>query len=327
MSLSCPACGSTSVSSPVESAADPVLGREYSWRDCACGAQFACPLQEPGADWYEAAVSEEVLRPPEEDPRFRLFFEEAPPESGLLDLGCGDGGFLALAAQRGYAPCFGLDHDERRAAAARARGLAVSTGDWPALLRSRAPGSLKVVTLFDVLEHLAAPRALLGEIRRVLAPGGRLVITVPNALRPRPFGREDFDKAPHHLTRWTPSALAGLLEREGFRVARMDAARPDLALTRELMALHWAVKPALGAARRILFGSRSDASAGITRLYEREGGRGPLAHKGLRRVLFDAFKLAASAAALPPAAALCAWWRTTRRDAGASLYASARRIS
>lgn len=323
MSVTCPACGSARAET-LETQRDRVLGREYRWQSCGdCAASYAWPCEQPGADWYERAVPEEPSRPAGSDPRFSAFFADVPPGPGLLDLGCGDGGFLALAARRGYAPCVGLDHDHRRAQAARARGLDVRVEDWAAFLRAQPDGRFHAITLFDVLEHLSDPRALLRELRRVLAPSGRLALTVPNARRPMPFGREDFDLAPHHLTRWTPEALTGLLAREGFELVHLNAGRMDWTHTREIMALHWGVKPALALARRVLFGAK--AAGSVTELYAKSGNGGALASKGARRTLFAAARAAALAAASLPAAGLCLWWRLSTKDSGPSIYASARK--
>ena len=140
-----------------------------------------------------------------------------------------------------------------------------------------------------------------------------MAITVPNAARPLPFGREDFDLPPHHLTRWTPAALRAFLEREGFAVTRLDASRQDWALTRELMALHWGVKP-VAALKRALLGakpaSKPDASP---------------SQGAARRGLFDLYKAFCECLAAAPAALLCAWWSLTRPDCGPSLYVSARK--
>lgn len=308
----CPACGGSSASATTETHRDRHSGVDYALHACACGAVFAWPCLPPSAGWYAAAVPLEASRAPEDDPRYRLFFSDLTPEPGLLDLGCGDGGFLALARERGFSPCAGLDHDERRAALAREKGLDARTGDWAAFLRGLPEGSLKTATLFDVLEHLHDPRGLLKELRRALAPGGRLALTVPNAARPLPFGREDFDLPPHHLTRWTPAALRAFLEREGFEVTRLEASRQDWALTRELMALHWGVKP-VAALKRLIAGAKTGAKPTAS------------AQGAARRGLFDLYKTFCEGLAAAPAALLCAWWSLTRPGSGASLYASARK--
>lgn len=313
MSALCPACGAACGSPALERRRDPHSNTDYSLYACTCGVVFAWPCAPADADWYAKAVPLESSRPAERDPRYRLFFADLSPEPGLLDLGCGDGAFLGLARERGFSPCAGLDHDERRATLAREKGLDVRTEDWAAFLRGLPEGSLRTVTLFDVLEHLHDPRGLMKEVRRALGPGGRLAITVPNATRPLPFGREDFDLPPHHLTRWTPAALRAFLEHEGFEVARLEASRQDWALTRELMALHWGVKPVAALRRTLAPSAKGDAPDG------------PAPHGTARRGAFALYKAFCELAAAAPAAALCAWWGLTRRDSGPSLYASARK--
>jgi SAM-dependent methyltransferase len=96
-----------------------------------------------------------------------------------------------------------------------------------------ADRSVSVVTLFEVLEHLLDPESALREIRRVLAPDGRLLITVPNAAywvrrvelgaagRFNPYGDDQSLARPWrdpHLRFFTLSALRGLLIESGFHI-------------------------------------------------------------------------------------------------------------
>jgi SAM-dependent methyltransferase len=97
----------------------------------------------------------------------------APP---VLDFGCGDGSFAAALGGR-FA--FGADHDARAVARARALGvfeqvLACDERSIP------LPGeSARTVISNSVLEHVRDLDAVLAELRRVLAPEGRLLFTVP----------------------------------------------------------------------------------------------------------------------------------------------------
>src|SRR5262249_39050980 len=94
----------------------------------------------------------------------------------LLDLGCGSGNVLETLAEFGAA--VGVDRDERMIAAARRAGLDVRRGTLPDDL-AVPEGWADVVLLLDVLEHLDDERPALATARRALAPGGRLVVTVP----------------------------------------------------------------------------------------------------------------------------------------------------
>jgi 2-polyprenyl-3-methyl-5-hydroxy-6-metoxy-1,4-benzoquinol methylase len=89
----------------------------------------------------------------------------------------------------------------------------------------------------EVLEHTVSPGAVLDAIGRMLAPGGRAVITVPNdplinglkrAVRVTPVGwvirdRIDWGGDDNHLHRWTPSQFLSLLEGRFRVLARKSA--------------------------------------------------------------------------------------------------------
>ena len=100
----------------------------------------------------------------------------------VLDLGCGLGEYVR-AFEREGAIALGCDIAGDRVVAGRRRGA-------PRLLTAAgealpfAGGSLDVVVLNEVIEHVADELATLREVRRVLAPDGRAVIYAPNRLYP-----------------------------------------------------------------------------------------------------------------------------------------------
>ena len=70
------------------------------------------------------------------------------------------------------------------------------------------PASYDVVCHFQVLEHVSAPRAFLVDCVRALRPGGRLIITVPSEDSFLSIAEDAWlNMPPHHVTRWTDSAL------------------------------------------------------------------------------------------------------------------------
>jgi 2-polyprenyl-3-methyl-5-hydroxy-6-metoxy-1,4-benzoquinol methylase len=103
------------------------------------------------------------------------------PGCELLDIGCGWEARLLRAVEPHIKRGVGIDFKAPPLDTGR-----VST--MRATLTDRLPfadRSFDVVTLLAVLEHLAEPRAMVGEIARVLRPGGELVMTVPSvAARP-----------------------------------------------------------------------------------------------------------------------------------------------
>jgi 2-polyprenyl-3-methyl-5-hydroxy-6-metoxy-1,4-benzoquinol methylase len=97
----------------------------------------------------------------------------------LLDMGCGDGSFLATAKLRGW-EVSGIEVTE--VAARRAQAKVGEERIFQTLEAAQYPNSyFDVVTLWDVIEHLPDPVGALRQLVRLLCPGGQVVISTPNA--------------------------------------------------------------------------------------------------------------------------------------------------
>lgn len=136
----------------------------------------------------------------------------------LLDLGCGNGEFVARMGEAGWA-AEGLEVDAEAVRFARDAGLTVR---HEALTESTFPAQyFDAITLSHVIEHLHHPAETLRLCRRILRPGGVLWIATPNlgALGHERFGADWLGlDAPRHLVLFTPESLRGLLEGLGFAV-------------------------------------------------------------------------------------------------------------
>lgn len=319
-------CGSDAGSAPLETHSDRVSGAAYRMRACpGCGVVYSEPRHEVGADWYRQAVPCEEPVPAEQDWRFRAFLRHHPAGARLLDMGCGAGAFLRLARSHGYPQALGLDQDERMAAQARQEGLEVFCEDWRSFCRSRRDGEFDLVTLFDVLEHLPEPRQLLSEVRRLLRRGGGLVVTLPNELRPLPFGREVWDYPPHHFTRWTPAALARFLEAGGFRVERHEVSPLEIRPVLDSAVDACLLKPLLTLAKRVLFGPSADLRAPVSELSRRSpGGEGRLG-PSMRKALFHAVRNSGRALFFVPVALWVLHQRRTHPERGTCQFVLARK--
>lgn len=115
--------------------------------------------------------------------RLRMVREHVTLEGKrILDIGCGVGAFVRRL--REFSPqVYGFDIDRESVTTAAAEGLpnlALAVGEF----LPYPDGSFDVIFLHEVLEHVDDDVATLKEARRVLAPGGRVVIFVPNRLYP-----------------------------------------------------------------------------------------------------------------------------------------------
>jgi SAM-dependent methyltransferase len=138
------------------------------------------------------------------------------PASGvrLAELGCGSGGMLEALGRFGTA--VGVEMDPTLRARARERGLDVRAGALPDTIPLE-PGRWDVVCHFDVLEHVDDEAGALAACRRLLAPGGRLFVTVPAYA----WLWSRHDELLGHRRRYTARALRRAAERGGYAVERL----------------------------------------------------------------------------------------------------------
>lgn len=140
-----------------------------------------------------------------------------PSRGRLLDVGCGNGAFLARAREMGWEP-IGLDPDAEAVATCCAQGLRAFEGSLTALPVGIGAG-YDVITLSHSIEHVPDVRAALQGAATLLRPGGTLWMALPNpgGIGARFFGGDWRElHPPYHLCIPTQPVLSRLLGECGY---------------------------------------------------------------------------------------------------------------
>lgn len=175
----------------------------------------------------------------------RLVRRHFPPsrEATIFDVGCGHGAVLDAARRAGYAKLAGVDVSPQQVEAARHLGIpGVQQGDLLQALGELAAESQDMVIAFDVLEHFGKDETLafVDEVQRVLRPGGRWLIHVPNGESPF-AGRIRYGDFTHEQA-FTSGSLTQLLLASGFeRVACFEDVPVPHGLPSIVRAVLWRV--------------------------------------------------------------------------------------
>jgi len=179
----------------------------------------------------------------------------------LLDVGCAYGWFLEAAAAAGLVG-IGVEPDPAIGERARRRGLAVLRGYFPLALEQdrQAARDVDLIAFNDVLEHLDDVRAAAAACRRLLRPGGLVVVSAPDsggilfraAVALARIGRRGLLERlwqkgypSPHLTYFNAGNLAMLMRREGFVLAAQRRLR-SLSLRGMWARLHMDRRPSVG---------------------------------------------------------------------------------
>jgi SAM-dependent methyltransferase len=171
-------------------------------------ARFGYPDDGIERRWLAAGWLLSLLGPARERLEFDIM-SLTPPQGKLLDVGCGNGVFLLRMSRLGWEP-HGVEPDIDAVRIAR-RHLPTRIHHGTLETARYADDSVDAITVNHVIEHVPDPLATLRECRRILRPGGRLMIATPNhdALGHRLF-REDWLglDVPRHLYLFDPPTLA-----------------------------------------------------------------------------------------------------------------------
>ena len=239
----CPWCG-TPTDKTVLQLKDYFLSQEdFSIMECPhCGLRFTTPRPAPEVigKYYQ---SEEYYSHQQNNkglvPRIYEFVKSfnikhkaslaigGLPQGRLLDIGCGVGDFLLYVKNQGW-DVQGVEpsDDAKKIAESRLGFLPKSPSEYAQF----EDGSFDVITMWHVLEHVDDLHFQTSEILRLLKPGGRLIIALPNF---QSFDCQYYmDKwaawdVPRHLYHFAPDVLRGLFTALGFQIIDTQKLRWD----------------------------------------------------------------------------------------------------
>jgi SAM-dependent methyltransferase len=229
--LRCPECGLVWLTpQPVGSEFGKLYGTYYthsddqrSWRrlarDAALLTHAGCNRKVSGWGWRLVGLLLCTLPFVREAATVSTMHLKEAVRGRLVDVGCGSGEFLNIMRQAGW-EVSGIDVDAQAADVARKQyGIEANVGSLEQA--GLAKGSVDVLTMRHVIEHLPNPEETLHACWQTLKTSGRLILLTPNAegLGHR-FFRQDCISLdpPRHLYLFSVRTLQAMVERAGFRV-------------------------------------------------------------------------------------------------------------
>lgn len=192
------------------------------WRCVDCGF-LQCESIEKVVGYYEDLEDREYDAGREERSlQMRKLLDtihDIRSKGSLLDVGAGSGMLIEQAREMGY-DAAGIEPSRWLQSIARERGLRVVQGTLP---HPELVGPFDIVTLIDVIEHVANPVELLEEARRVLHPDGLVAIVTPDlgSLAARLAGWKWWHFRVAHIGYFDRKTLTLALDRAGFRIFKL----------------------------------------------------------------------------------------------------------
>jgi len=212
------------------------------WRCPQCGLECISPQPDDQTlaeiytnryfSHYQTDSDIQTVRAMKRDTYGRQFLRLPAPETfggqrRLLDCGAATGYLAELAKEAGW-DSFAIEISEF---GARACSLLLGTdrvyrGEVKdSSFAANPEGHFEVITMFDFIEHVRDPRAVLTWARKRLSPGGVLLLTTPQtgSISWHLMRRDWFHYVDEHLWFFSPQSIRALLDQTGFNIVGMHA--------------------------------------------------------------------------------------------------------
>jgi 2-polyprenyl-3-methyl-5-hydroxy-6-metoxy-1,4-benzoquinol methylase len=233
----CPICDSSKFETFIVCRDHTVSSQNFAVVRCAaCGFKFTNPRPSEGeigryyqSDEYisHSDTSKGIVNRMYQSVRNRTLKKKLAlvnslsAKGSILDIGCGTGYFLDTCKKDGW-NTMGIEPDPKaRKHGVEAFGLDVQE---ESALPSLPSHSFEVITMWHVLEHVHRLNERVEELKRLLKPGGAIIVAVPNcsSLDAKVYGPEwaAWD-VPRHLYHFTPADIEKLFSKHGLKVKQV----------------------------------------------------------------------------------------------------------
>lgn len=188
-------------------------------RECeSCGLKWYSPTITGDPKFYESLQRHDWYYQ-QQKPEYLHAAALVPPRSRVLEVGCGSGAFAAYLTQR--QEYTGLEFNSEAVRRARQAGLDVLERTLESEAATRA-SYYDIVCHFQVLEHVENSLEFMQHCVAALRPGGTLIVTVPAEDSFLSISADGWlNMPPHHVTRWTDSALRHLFDGLGLAISEI----------------------------------------------------------------------------------------------------------
>ena len=176
---------------------------------CDCAVRFFKPDVAAGSSaLYEKLEKLDTYYMPEKWEHHAALQDMGNASNGI-EIGCGFGAFVARVIREKGIAFEGCEQNASAVRVAQSNGTPVRLETLGEVLR-RSEGGYDAVCAFQVLEHVADPKGFLHSASRLLRPGGKLILGLPNADSFIKHLPSLYQQPPHHMTRWNAKVLTRL---------------------------------------------------------------------------------------------------------------------